>query len=210
MTNEKGLEDSFRHSEFVIRHSFVIRHFAFVIPRTGGQGLMVGARVRLIVAAGLFALWMGWLAYLALTATNPLVLSRPQFLVADIWVVADLTGGEHPDDLITVDRIVWSSEDKRKIADGAKVSLRNLPLLGDGQDWNGPGQYILPLTRLEDGTFAVTPIPRSPGFPPRPHDEPSPRALQDPLRLRIYRVTPRTEQQIELLRQEQTTAANQQ
>ena len=45
----------------------------------------------LAVAAGLFAAWIGYLFYLALTAGHPpVVLSRPQFLVADLWVIAEV------------------------------------------------------------------------------------------------------------------------
>ena len=30
--------------------------------------------------------------------------------------------------------------------------------------WEGPGSYILPLTRLSDGNYMLTPLPRSPGY----------------------------------------------
>ena len=41
------------------------------------------AVVRLAVAAALFAGWVGWLTYLAATASRPVVLSRPQVLAAE-------------------------------------------------------------------------------------------------------------------------------
>src|SRR5262245_4359892 len=46
---------------------------------------------RLTLAGGLFAVWIAYLAYLAATTTHHTVLSRPQFLVADLYVVADLS-----------------------------------------------------------------------------------------------------------------------
>ena len=45
---------------------------------------------RLAVSAILFAGWIGYLAFLAATTTEPTVLSRPQFLAADLYVVAEL------------------------------------------------------------------------------------------------------------------------
>jgi hypothetical protein len=60
-------------------------------------------RTRLAVAAGLFAAWIGWLAFLAATTTHPVVLSRPQFLVSNLYVIADLKGGpDHPEAAVTV------------------------------------------------------------------------------------------------------------
>jgi hypothetical protein len=45
---------------------------------------------RLAVSAVLFVGWISYLAYLAATTTEPMVLSRPQFLVADLYVIADV------------------------------------------------------------------------------------------------------------------------
>src|SRR5262245_40293137 len=45
------------------------------------------------VAAALFLLWIGWLVYLAATTTHPIVLSRPQLLVAELVVIADVREG---------------------------------------------------------------------------------------------------------------------
>ena len=40
----------------------------------------------LAAAVVLFTAWIAYLAYLALTASHPVVLSRPQFFVAELWV----------------------------------------------------------------------------------------------------------------------------
>jgi len=45
----------------------------------------------------LFLAWISWLAYLAATTTHPLVLSRPQFLVTDLDVIAEVGGDEGSD-----------------------------------------------------------------------------------------------------------------
>ena len=61
------------------------------------------SRVRLTLAAILFAGWIGWLAYLVFQSRNPVILSRPQFLVADLWVIAEVSQkGHSPDENVTV------------------------------------------------------------------------------------------------------------
>src|SRR5262245_56647666 len=57
---------------------------------------MKPSRVRLAVCALLFLGWIGWLVYLSATTTRPVVLSRPQFLAADLYVVAELRQGREP------------------------------------------------------------------------------------------------------------------
>ena len=45
---------------------------------------------RLALSAVLLACWIGYLAYLSATTTHPIVLSRPQFLSADLYVIAEV------------------------------------------------------------------------------------------------------------------------
>jgi hypothetical protein len=128
---------------------------------------MKRSRVLLAVSAALFLAWIGWLAYLAATATEPIVLSRPQFLHAELYVVAEVTANpaadNEPDGTVTVKRLLWSSN----ALDGKlqKMQVRNLPRLNAQHGWNGPGEYILALSRTGDSdVFLVTPLPRTPGF----------------------------------------------
>ncbi len=162
---------------------------------------MIAARVRLIVAAALFALWMGWLGYLAATATNPIVLSRPQFLVADAWVIARVAGQEHPEPIVTVEKVIWTADAKDRLAAGEKITLPDLAIVGVRQHWEGAGTYILPLTHVKGRDYRITPIPRSPGFPPFRHRQASEESARDELlrRLPIYPVTPRTLEQLDQL-----------
>ncbi len=139
----------------------------------------------LIVAALLFVGWIGWLGYLALTATQPIVLSRPQFLVSQVDVEADLTGNaDHPEESVTRAAVLWVREPKDSALKGQPtVVVSNLPRVTAADGWSGPDRYILPLIKEDDGTYRVAPIPRSPGFPGR-YDHP-----------RIYRATPQTLEQ---------------
>jgi hypothetical protein len=117
------------------------------------------ARTRLVVAALLFGAWMGWLAYLAATATRPVVLSRPQFLVATHYVVARLAAdGSRPASSVHILEVHWPKE-----GDHWKDKELIIPNLPRCAGWQGPGDYILPLIKTEGG-YEVAQIPPSPGY----------------------------------------------
>src|SRR5262245_23972414 len=107
---------------------------------------MSSARLRLGVAAAVFAAWVGFLGYLALTTTRPVVLSRPQFLAAEAYVLAELqaTDKGEPSVHVRVKEVFWSK-------DGAgpkgELTVSNLPGSPTIQGWNGPGEYVLALSR---------------------------------------------------------------
>jgi hypothetical protein len=152
--------------------------------------LATNQRRLLILAAGLFLAWIGWLAYLAITATRPIVLSRPQFLVSDLDVIAQVeetkTGVNHE---ATVKEVYWPLQG-RPVSSGDKIVLTNL----EGcTGWQGPGRYILALHHGTEGNEVVAPG-KSPGFPPA-----SPELGQTVARPRIYPVTSETIRQLEAI-----------
>jgi hypothetical protein len=140
--------------------------------------------LRFVAVAVLFALWIGYLAYLVWTLPKspndlPPILSRPQFLVSDFDVVgaiedkdatvkvsevlysADPSGGPKAGDTIKVanlDRarsLVKVTKDTEEHWEERKpTALESLPL----------GPCILPLRRGPGGdTYDVVPLPPSPG-----------------------------------------------
>ncbi|HEX5273325.1 MAG TPA: hypothetical protein VFW33_22670 [Gemmataceae bacterium] len=112
----------------------------------------------LYLAAGLFAAWIAYLAFLALTTGHPTVLSRPQFLVADVWAVAEVEDLGKPIKVVEVAYAKGEAPEK-----GSTIEVGNLSACKE--DWKGPGRYIVPLTR--DGTaYRVPAVPRSPGYGP--------------------------------------------
>jgi hypothetical protein len=135
------------------------------------------------VAAALFALWVGFLAFLALGTSDTTVLSRPQFLLSTVDVIAQLDAVNSP---AQVKEVVWSRQGALDLA-GQPIKVVNLPA---SAGWQGPGLYILPLLQ-HDGVFEVAPLPRSPGFVG------TTRSLHPP---RIYRLTPETRTQLEAIR----------
>jgi hypothetical protein len=140
----------------------------------------------LIVAAGLFVAWIGFLALLAATTTQPVVLSRPQFLVSDMDVIAQVQQSKDgPDPEVTIEDIRWAAQGFETL-NGKKITIKNLKHC-DG--WEGPGPYILPLRKIAADTFEVVSAPMSPGFEPMK------------LRPRIYRKTPETLRQLDAILQ---------
>jgi hypothetical protein len=146
---------------------------------------MKGAALRLALAAILFAGWLGYLAYLAATAAHPDVLSRPQFLVSSLDVIAQVEAADgRPSPTVRVVEVRRPSAEKK--LEGQILRINNLETC-DG--WAGPGDYILALT-VVGKDYEVTPTPRSPGYPPpRASAERSPPP-------RIYRLTPETGRQL--------------
>ena len=132
---------------------------------------MSRSRLRLAIAAALFVGWLGWLVYLAATGTDDVVLSRPQFLVANVHVRATLRGdAKAPNAEATVQEVFWATGGKEKLLTaGTKITVANLPECGPDQGWAGPGDYILALMTGTTGTkvttYQVAPTPRTPGYP---------------------------------------------
>jgi hypothetical protein len=129
-------------------------------------------RALLILTGVLFLGWIGFLAYQAFTLPRPnIVLSRPQFLVADLWVIAHIDSTDEP---ITVKECVYAAEGEEKPADGATLKVANLAdckklirtsknEIEPHDEFTGPGDYIVPLSRTIRG-YVVTSVPHVPGL----------------------------------------------
>ena len=90
---------------------------------------------RLVLIAILFALWIGYLAYLALpTTTSREVLSRAQFLVSNYDVIAQVNAEPNgaPDPKVLVEQVHWPKEEKLA---GKTVTITNLT--GQVAGWHG-------------------------------------------------------------------------
>jgi hypothetical protein len=149
-------------------------------------------RLRLALAVALFVGWLGWLGYLAVTmAGDSVVLSRPQLLVSNLHVVADLDGSaDSPADVVMV-REASGPYAGKDVRPGLQLTIANLHAVSRSQGWTGPGRYILPLTRGRDGKCTITPTPPSPGYPFQSGEELT----------RFLRIYPATDAALRQLRQ---------
>jgi hypothetical protein len=147
---------------------------------------MNAARLRLLLAAVLFAVWIGYLGSLAWATRSPITLSRAQFLVSTLDVVAELeVDPEHPTrprSQVKILRVHWPESARATLTD-AVILVTNLD---DCTGWTGQaGAYILPLVK-SGPDYRVAAVPPSPGF--------------EGVLLRIYPVRPATEAQLQTIK----------
>jgi hypothetical protein len=119
-----------------------------------------------LLSAAAFVAWLGWLTYLVVTASHPVVLSRPQFLAADLAVVAQIQEANgKPNATVRIAEVAWSQEGSGKVAPSEEIQVTNLGEVSRQEGWQGPGLYILPLVK-EGPNYRLAAVPRSPGFEP--------------------------------------------
>ena len=84
-------------------------------------------RVLLALTMVMFLLWIGFLAFLAATTRQPVVLSRPQLLVSNVVLVATLTGGpEHPQSTVKVQEVLWAGDPPAQPKSGTTIKVNDL------------------------------------------------------------------------------------
>jgi hypothetical protein len=116
---------------------------------------MQAAKLRLVVAACLFLGWIGWLAYLVIISRDEIILSEPQFLLADLWVLADVREKDDaPAAEVTLSKVIWPAKPDPDPGLGP-LTISGLPEITADEGWEGPGRYVLPLTREKRGTSLV-------------------------------------------------------
>lgn len=149
---------------------------------------------RLIMTAALLALFLAWLGYLSYLVVcrphtpsglsgafegRPLTLSRPQFLVSSLDVIAEVSGDKG--EKVVVKEVLFPRSSP-PLSSGTIIHVEDIehcrpvpdPLAKQVEpppDYSGPGLYLLPLQSIgkdEDHRFQVVPTPPSPGFPASP------------------------------------------
>lgn len=124
---------------------------------------MKSPKVRLILAAALFVLWIGWLVSLIFrTPKDDETLSHAQFLVSKLNVIAEVKEENgKPSPKVVVEEVSWPAKERQELA-GKTIVVSNI---GRCQGFEKPGLYILPLVELADHTeYQVAAVPRSPGY----------------------------------------------
>lgn len=140
--------------------------------------------IRFAAALVVFLAWLGWLLWLALDTSKPIVLAEPQFLVSSLDVIASVPEIHDGINEVEIRNVHWPEQQKLHL-EGKKVIVNNLAQCKD--DWIGPGDYILALMPAGKDQYRVAPLPRSPLFS-------GPSSRQG--RPRIYPSTERTRMQL--------------
>jgi hypothetical protein len=125
--------------------------------------------LRLVLAAALFAAWMGYLSYLVYALPRPpkgsdlpIVLSRPQILVSKIDVVGTIN---IKDGTVKVAQVLYPRDATEPKKDD-EVQVTNFDEVRPSlSEQTNLGMCLLPLQTTDDGkTYHVVPLPASPGF----------------------------------------------
>jgi hypothetical protein len=123
---------------------------------------------RLTLVLALFVGWLLCLGYLAAISQDRVILSRPQLLASDLYLVAEVSGDASAPLAEVVVHEVYPEGAAPQLVPQTRLVLANLPQVGREQGWRGPGLYILPVQRKQEQgqeKYLLTPIPPSPGFP---------------------------------------------
>src|SRR5690349_3751792 len=108
---------------------------------------MTFPKARLVVSAILFLGWLGFLLYLVLDSST-IILSRPQFLIAQVYVIAEMSDDtKGVDPRVKIDEVLWSADPKDAKLTSQTIVLPELTLATKDHGWEGPGKYILPLQK---------------------------------------------------------------
>lgn len=121
-------------------------------------------KVRFAAALFVFLCWIGFLAYLVARTRQPVLVSTPQFLVSNLIAFVQLTGDEKPDEDAVISAVEWSNEPKDAGLVGKKINIQKLSATSADTGWKGPGLYLIPLLKLDNGVLHIAPIPPNPGF----------------------------------------------
>jgi len=146
------------------------------------------AAERLILTVVLFLGWLGYLTYLIVCRPHtpggllgafegrPLTLSRPQFLVSTLDVVAHVSGEKG--EKVVVKEVLFPRSNA-PVKPGEEIRVENIagcrplsdPLAKNPNplpDYSGPADYLLalqPLDANDPHRYEVVPTPPSPGYP---------------------------------------------
>ncbi len=124
---------------------------------------------RFLLVGALFLGWIGYLGYLVLTARHPVVLSRPQFLMAELTVIAEVTQDPKKSNQVKVKQ-VFGPQVSHEGSDadsfpevGKEITIERLD---QSQGWKKPGEYIIPLI-VDKKRYEIAPVPRPLSYVPQ-------------------------------------------
>jgi len=119
---------------------------------------MTFPKVRVVVAAGLFLAWLGFLGFLVYDR-DAIILSGPQFAVAQAIVIAEVKAN---DPNVVVQEVVWCADaaDRQRLKTG--LVLPELLSFDKRTGFHGPGVYVIPLVS-KNTYYQIAPV-RTPGY----------------------------------------------
>lgn len=127
---------------------------------------MNSAKIRVVVAGLCFAAWLGWLGYLAATKASPLVVSPAQMMASTHFVLVEVAIEQETGKPKTTQTVKEELKAKASRIQGeiAIYNLKEARIAGQREAVFHPGTlYLLPLTKMSEDNYELTPPPKSPG-----------------------------------------------
>jgi hypothetical protein len=121
---------------------------------------MTFPKARLAVSACLFVAWLVFLFVIWLRS-NPIILSKPQFLCADLYVLVDVRN-EHgkPDPEVIIEEVLWASDPADEKLAKKSVRLADLSACRKENGYHGADKYLVPLVKSTAAPLMIAPVPR--------------------------------------------------
>jgi hypothetical protein len=120
---------------------------------------MTFPKARLAVSAFLFVSWLLFL-FVVWLRSSATILSKPQFVVAQLYIVADVRderGKANPD--VTVDEVLWAFDPADQDLVTKSLHIAELSTCPKQDGYQGAGKYLVPLVKATDGAYRIAPIP---------------------------------------------------
>jgi hypothetical protein len=121
---------------------------------------MTFPKARLAVSACLFVAWLVFL-FVVWLRSSPIILSKPQFLIAELYVVVearDERGKADPE--VIVEEVLWASDPADEHLVNKTLRLPDLSTCGEKHGYKGAGKYLVPLVKSAGIPFRIAPVPR--------------------------------------------------
>jgi hypothetical protein len=129
---------------------------------------MTFPKARLVVSAILFLGWLGFLLYVVVDSRT-IILSKPQFLIAQLYVVVEVreTAGK-ADPEVVVDKVLWTSDPLDQHLTHQKLQLPDISACAKEHGYQGPDKYLVPLVKSPAGSWMIAAVPYVSSYPKSP------------------------------------------
>jgi hypothetical protein len=117
---------------------------------------MTFPKARLAVSACLLVAWLGYLGFLVYETRDAVVLSRPQFMIAQVYAVVNVRDQQGRADADV--EVVWASSANGEVTLPPRLLIPDVADCAKEQGYRGAGKYLLPLTS-SSGNYKIAPLP---------------------------------------------------
>jgi hypothetical protein len=120
---------------------------------------MTFPKARLAVSAFLFVAWLVFL-FVVWLRSSAIILAKPQFLIAQLYVVVDVRDEcGKADSEVTVEEVLWASDPADNDLAKKSLHLADLSACTKQDGYQGAGKYLVPLVKSPDMRTRIAPVP---------------------------------------------------